>query len=309
MRKITFTLLVLTCVGLLSCRKNDTDPNIAQFDDNNIQAYIKANGLTSMVRDDTPGDTTGIYYQILSQGSTATAMDYSDTVKFVFTLKSFDGKYNSLDSLTTNHYDGFLGHINQGGLPKGLQVAIHDLIKYKGTRARVLIPSRLAYGVNGYGSGSSSNVNTRIAGNQCLDYYINVVSSENKYEDQVIKNYLAANSLTGFLPATGGYYYKITVPGTGTDPLGQYGAFTSTYSGKFLTGTVFDSSTTAVAFDLSGNGSLPVTGVAQGLQGLTTGTAISLILPSRYAYGRAGTTGIAGNTILYFDFTLATVTN
>ncbi len=309
MRKITFTLLVLTCVGLLSCRKNDNDPNIRQFDDTNIQNYIKANGLTSMVRDDTPGDTTGIYYQILSQGKKDTLLDYSDTVKFVFTLKSFDGKYNSLDSLTTNHYDGFLGHINQGGLPKGLQIAIHDLIKYKGTRARVLIPSRMAYGVNGYGSGSSSNVNTRIAGNQCLDYYINVVSNENLYEEQIIKNYIAINGLTGFATMPGGIHYKVTVPGTGTDPLGQYGAFTATYSGKFLTGTVFDSSTTAVAFDLSGNGSLPVTGVAQGLQGLTAGTAITLLLPSRYAYGRSGTTGIAGNVVLAFDFTLATVTN
>ena len=65
-------------------------------------------------------------------------------------------------------------------LPKGLQIAIHNLIKYKGTRARVLIPSRLAYGVNGYPeAGSASNVNTRIAGNQCLDYYVNVVSDQN----------------------------------------------------------------------------------------------------------------------------------
>jgi FKBP-type peptidyl-prolyl cis-trans isomerase FkpA len=63
------------------------DPNIAQYDNTNIQAYIKANGLTPEWCAIHPGDTSGIYYQILSQGSTATAMDYSDTVKFVFTLK------------------------------------------------------------------------------------------------------------------------------------------------------------------------------------------------------------------------------
>lgn len=311
MKKITFTLLLLATIGFISCRKTANDPNITQVDETNIQNYIKANGLTAMKRDTTDHDTSGIYYQILSQGSTAgLPLDYSDTVKFVFTLKSFDGKYNSLDSLTNNHYDGFLGHINQSALPKGLQIAIHNLIKYKGTRARVLIPSRLAYGINGYGTGSASNVNTRIAGNQCLDYYLNVYTDQNKYDDQVINNYKAANGLTGFVKAPGGYYYKVTTPGTGANAIGQYSAFTTTYSGKFLTGTEFDSNTTGATFDLSGNsGSIPVTGVAEGLQGYTTGAAVTLLLPSRYAYGRAGTTGIAGNTNLRFDFTIVTVTN
>lgn len=310
MKKITFTLLLLTTIGFISCRKTGNDPNITQYDETNIQNYITANGLTAMKRDTTDGDTTGIYYQILSQGATTNPIAYSDTVKFVFTLKSFDGKYNSLDSLTSNHYDGFAGHISQGNLPKGLQIAIHNLIKYKGTRARVLIPSRLGYGINGTGSGSSSNVNTRIAGNQCLDIYVNVISDQNTYDDQVIKKYMATNSLTGFVKSAGGYYYKVTTPGTGANPIGQYSAFTATYSGKFLTGTEFDANTTGVAFDLSGNGgSVPVTGVAQGLQGYTTGAAVTLLLPSRYAYGRGGNQSIPTNTNLRFDFTIVTVTN
>jgi len=318
MKKITFTLLLLATIGFISCRKTANDPNITQVDETNIQNYIKANGLTAMKRDTSNGDTSGIYYQILSQGSTAgKALEYSDTVKFVFTQKSFDGKYNSLDSLTNNHFDGFLGHINisQSGLPKGLQIAIHNLIKYKGTRARVLIPSRLAYGINGYGSGSASNVNTRIAGNQCLDYYLNVYSDQNKYDDQVINNYKAVNGLTGFVKTPGGYYYKVTTPGTGPDAIGEYSGFTTTYSGKFLTGTEFDANTTGATFDLSGNsGSIPVEGVAQGLQGYTTGAAVTLLLPSRYGYGRAGMSNpgglsIASNVNLRFDFTIVTVTN
>lgn len=311
MRKITFTLLFLISVGLLSCRKTSDDPNITQYDATNIQNYIKANGLTGMVRDTSDGDTSGIYYQILSQGATTTPMAYSDTVKFVFTLKSFDGKYTNLDSLTNNHYDGFVGHINSGsGLPKGLQIAIHNIIKYKGTRARILIPSRLAYGVNGSGSGSSSNVNTRIAGNQCLDYYVNVVSDQNLYDDQIINNYKTTNSLTGFTKTPGGYYYKVTIPGTGTDPLDQYSTFTATYSGKYLTGVQFDASATdGTASSLSIDSVVP--GVAQGLQGLTTGAAVTLLLPSRYAYGRGGNSAasIAGNVSMRFDFTVVTITN
>ncbi|WP_184550507.1 FKBP-type peptidyl-prolyl cis-trans isomerase [Mucilaginibacter sp. FT3.2] len=312
MRKITFALVLLISAGLLSCHKTANDPNITQFDETNIQNYIKANGLTGMKRDTTDGDTTGIYYQILSQGATTTPLSYSDTVKYVFTLSSFDGKYNSLDSLTANHYDSFLGHINQNGYPKGLQIAIHNLIKYRGTRARILIPSRLAYGIGGYGTGSASNVNTRIAGNQCLDYYINVYSDQNLYDDQVIKNYMATNSMTGYTKSPGGYYYKVSVPGTGTNPITQYGAFTTTYTGQFFNGTQFDvaSATTATSFDFSGNGgSSYVAGVTQGLVGYTAGTAVTLLLPSRYGYGRTGNTGIAVNVCLRFDFTIATITN
>ncbi|HEY9195055.1 MAG TPA: FKBP-type peptidyl-prolyl cis-trans isomerase [Mucilaginibacter sp.] len=315
MKQLTFTLLVFISVGLLSCRKNENYPDITQYDATNIQNYIKANGLTGMKRDTTDGDTSGIYYQILGQGSTAgTPLDYSDTVKFVFTLKSFDGKYNSIDSLTTNHYDGFLGHINTSGLPKGLQIAIHNLIKYRGTRARVLIPSRLAYGVHGYGSGSASNVNTRIAGNQCLDYYINLYSDQTTYDDQVIKNYISANGLTGYVKVTSGpsagYYYKVNTPGTGLNVINQYSSFTATYSGKFLTGTEFDaglSNGAASTFDLA-NSSF-VAGVTQGLQGYTAGAVVSLLLPSRLGYGRIGNTGIAANNCLRFDFTIVTVAN
>ena len=315
MRNITFKLLILICTGFFSCRKTQNDPAITQYDDIQIQNYIKANGLTAMKRDTAGGDTTGIYYQILSQGSTSsTPMDYPDTVKFVFTLKSFDGKYTSVDSLTKNHYGSFLGHITQSLLPKGLQLAIKNVIKYKGTRARLLIPSRLAYGLSGNGSGSASNVNTRIAGNQCLDYYVNLVSDESLYDDQIIKNYMATNNLTGYTKVisgpSAGYYFKVTTPGTGTNPVGAYSIVGVTYTGMYLTNVVFDPGPVAgstTSFDFA-NVSF-VQGVFQGLMGYTSGTSISLLLPSRLGYGRAGnSTGtIAGNVCMRFDFNIVTV--
>ena len=326
MKQTLFTLLLITCIGLISCRKTKNDPNITQYDQTQIQNYISANGLTGMKRDVSNGDTSGIYYQILSQGSTTTPLDYPDSVAFVLTVKSFDGKYVNTDTINLAHFDGLLGHISGGGpvigFTKGLQYAIHDIIKYRGTRGRVLVPSRVAYGVNGVGTGSSSNTGTRILGNQCLDYYINVVTSVDKYDDDLINAYIKKNNLTGFIPDKrgSGILYKVTTPGTGVgEVIGDASTFTvSAYSGKFLNDFVFDPGPAAGAAAVTFTPGAYVQGVLEALRGQTAGAVVSMIIPSRLGYGKGGSgadpnTGvvaIGGNTVLYFTgFTVATVTN
>jgi FKBP-type peptidyl-prolyl cis-trans isomerase FkpA len=326
MKQTIFTLLLIASIGLISCRKTRNDPNIAQYDQTQIQSYINANGLTGMKKDTSHGDTSGIYYQILSQGSTTGApLDYPDSVAFVFTLKSFDGKYVNTDTINLNHVDNLLGHLTFANLPiaKGLQAAIHDLVKYRGTRARILIPSRVAFGVNGYGTGSSSNTNTRILGNQCLDYYVNVVSSVDKYDDDLINAYIKRNNLTGYT-AIGpgnrgrGVYYKVTTPGSGAgDVLTDASSFTvNAYSGKYIDDVVFDAgpaSGSPITFSSGGY----IAGVLEALRGQTAGAVVSMFIPSRLAYGKAGgvdqNTGaqtLGPNVVLHFtDFTIGTVTN
>ncbi len=327
MKQTLFTLLFITCIGLISCRKTGNDPNITQYDQTQIQNYINANGLTGMKRDTSHGDTSGIYYQILSQGSTTgRPLDYPDSVAFVLTVKSFDGKYFNTDTINLAHFDGLLGHVSFGGpvlgCTKGLQSAIHDIIKYRGTRARLLIPSRVSYGVNGVGTGSSSNTGTRILGNQCLDYYINVVSSVTAYDDYLIRDYMKRNNLTGYTPIDTvnksnrgwGLTYKVITPGTGTDVLGDASSFTANYTGKYLTDVVFGS--TATDAGTTGTSNLSsftiagiVPGVQEALKGQKAGAVVSMLIPSRLGYGKAGTTGIGGNVTLHFDFTIGTVSN
>ncbi|MGF7041704.1 FKBP-type peptidyl-prolyl cis-trans isomerase [Mucilaginibacter lappiensis] len=324
MKQTIFTLLLITSIGLISCRKTQNDPDIKQYDKIQIQNYISANGLTGMKSDTTNGDTSGIYYQILAQGSTAgvTPLDYSDSVAFVFTLKSFDGKYTSVDTINSNHFDGLLGRVSAGGLPKGLQSALHDLIKYRGTRARILIPSRLAYGVNGTGSGSSSNANSHIAGNQCLDYYVNIVSSVDAYDDYLINDYMKRNSMSGFTHVTSGrgrgLYYKVTTPASGTgDVIGEASSYlVSAYTGKYLNDVVFDAGPAAGTPRTFTTDNV-VPGFQEATKGLTSGAVISIFIPSRLGYGRAGGTDpntgavtIGSNVNLYFSgLTIGTVTN
>ena len=111
MKQITFTLLLLISIGLVSCRKDRNDPDAKQNDDAQIKNYIAANGITGMQRDTTDGDTTGIYYKILSPGTSTTPMEYSDQISFVYTMRTLDGKYISTDSLNLNHFYGYLGHV------------------------------------------------------------------------------------------------------------------------------------------------------------------------------------------------------
>lgn len=308
MKQTIFTLLVLISIGFMSCRKDRNDPDIKQYDQTQIQNYIAANGITDMLRDTTDGDTSGIYYKIISQGR-GTPLDYSDQISFVFTVRSLDGKFISLDSLNANHFYGYLGHVSSS-LPRGLQIAIHNLIKYKGTSARVIVPSRLAYGINGYGSGSSSNANTHIAGNQSLDYYINVVSNQELYDDAIINNYIKTKGLNGFTKTADGVYVKVATPGTGVDLINLDSYITNTYSGKCLNDIVFDSTTLQGTTSSSFTVSDLVKGVQEGLTGQTAGAAVSIIIPSRFGYGTAGSgTSISANVVLYFDFTIATVSN
>jgi FKBP-type peptidyl-prolyl cis-trans isomerase FkpA len=314
MKQKIFTFLLIAVAGLTACRKDGVDPTIQEFDEQQIQNYISTNGLTGFSRDTTGGDTTGMYYKIINPG-TGTKLEWSDRVSLVFTVKSYDGKYTSADTIT-NHFDDYLGHLQQDGLPKGLQTALHNVLKYKGASMRLQIPSRLAYGKTGYGSGSVTNVNSRIAGNQCLDYYVHVIDDQAAYDDLVIRNYLTTNSLSGYTKTASGLYYKlITAKADTAKSINDLSIVTTTYTGAILNGTSFDeaSKTTAYVFTpaISDGISGLVPGVYEGLKDHgASGVSISLIMPSRLGYGISApaSSGIPTHAPLRFEFQITTVT-
>lgn len=307
MKRILFTLVLLFAIGLSACKKNGAQPDIKAYDQQQIQNYIAANGLTGMQE---AQDTTGIWYKIISPGTgkPEDTLGYPTYISYVYTQKSFDNKYILTDTIA-DHFYGNLGHT----APVGLMLALHNIAKYKGCKIRLLIPSHIAYGVNGAGQGSSTVTNGRIAGNQCLDYTINVISDQVAYDQMVIANYMAANNLTGYTKTADGLWYKITTAPTGTDKIGINSDITLNYTGQMLNGTVFDNlyATTATNF---GDISTLVTGFQEGLMilGKSNGS-ISMIIPSSIGYGTTSTgaanTTIPANSCLRFDVTVTTVTN
>lgn len=303
-----FTLLLLSAACFVSCRKITSDPDIKQYDQQQIQSYIATNGITGMVRDTTMGDTTGTYYQILSPGNPAKPLDYPSTIAYVYTIHSFDGKYLITDT-AINHYYGILGHVP----PTGLMLAIKNNLKYRGGKMRVLIPSHLAYGKNGIGQGSNTLTNGRIGGNQCLDITINLIDDQAAYDQLVIKNYMAANNLTGYTETADGLWYKITTQPTGTNYINDNSTVTMNYSVYLMNNTNPDPlntyATTLATFNDFASG-LSVAGFVEGLKILGRGAGgISIIVPSALGYGTSGNSGIPANECLRWDMTNVSVTN
>jgi FKBP-type peptidyl-prolyl cis-trans isomerase len=319
MKQTIFTLFLFCAIGLFSCRKDKFEPTIKQYDQTQITNYIAANGITGMVKDTVGGDTTGTYYKIITPG-TGAQMAYTDQIAFVFTIKSFDGKYSSTDTIN-NHFFDYLGHVTADKFPEGIQLALINDLKYPGASARILVPSHLAFGVNGYGSGSVQTTNTHIAGNQCLDYYIHVIGGppipgktvaqnlavyQAAYDDQVIKNYMKDSSLTNYTKTADGLYYKIITPGTGTDPINYGSTIGYTATGQLFNAVIFDDQNVAGAESSDLDSLIP--GVQEGLTGLTTGAKVSLLIPSALGYGTAAQTTIPANSCLRFTFIIDTVT-
>jgi FKBP-type peptidyl-prolyl cis-trans isomerase FkpA len=309
MKQTTFTLLLLSVIGLVSCRKKNIELNIRQYDDQQIQNYIASHGLTKMVKDTSGGDTTGMYYQILTPGTPSQPLADTDKISAVFTLSSFDGLYTSTDTLQ-NHYCNYIGHITTQGLPPGLRIALLNDLKYNGGSIRILIPSRMAYGITGTGSGSKENANSHIAGNQCLDYYIHLINNEPAYDDQVIQNYIKSNSLTGkYTKTASGLYYDVIDTGNNYKGISQNSIIETTYTGRLLDNVVFDGANNG-----ADSVSLQIPNLIKGAQeGLTYASGgsglISLIIPSGLAYGQNATTGVPVNSCLRFEFRIYSITN
>lgn len=304
MKRILFTLLLLGVIaGVSSCRKDSNkDIDIKTYDEQQIQAYISSNGLSGFTRDLVGGDTSGIYYKIIKQG-TGKTLDYPDKVSVVFTIKSFDGQYKFVDTLINHIYD-FVGHItvDRWKVPgAGVQLAILNILKNKGSSARVLIPSRLGYGKNGFGSGSSE-ATSRVAGNQSLDMYISVIDDANTnitdastgklltgqdvYDDMVIANYIAHNNLTGYTQTPSGLWYKITKQGS-TDVLTAQMSVDLQWTEALLngarTGNEYNNETgTGYPVDLSIDARRAV---VEAVPKATPGAKLTFLAPTRLMYG------------------------
>jgi FKBP-type peptidyl-prolyl cis-trans isomerase FkpA len=303
MKLTLFTLFLLSVIGFASCRKSSSEPDIKQYDQQQIQNYIAANGITGMQRDMAGGDTTGIYYKILTPG-TGAEIDYPDTISYVYTIQSFDRKYAVTDT-ALNHFFGYLGHVT----PNGLMLSIRNDLKFKGGKMRVLVPSHLAYGTNGVGSGSSTVTNNRIAGNQCLDYTINLINNQIPYDDLVIQNYMTANGLSGYSKTADGLYYKIKTPGTG-NTITDNSSITCNYYVQLMNNSYADSlykTNTTVFGDLKGQ--IAASGFSEGMKLIKGQGAISLLLPSRLGYGTGGNSGIPANACLRFEIYNVSVVN
>ena len=126
-------------------------------------------------------------------------------------------------------------------------------------------------------------------------------NSSSASENQQMLSFATKNSIT-YVNDPSGLMYQIINPGTGTKPRST-STVSAAYTGTFMDGRVFDSSTTPISF--------PLTGVIKAWQIavplIAPGGEIKIISPSTLAYGASGYSSIPGNTPLYFDIKLSSI--
>lgn len=262
---------ILLASTLVSCVKEYE--TIEVIDDRSVKDYIQQNNLSVQEH-----QGTGIYYQVVSPGVGA-ELQYSDQIPAIVTMRSLDGKYVSIDTLSAeNRYFNYLGYFN----PEGIRVGVKEVLKKANGTLRMIIPSRLAFGRNG---------TTNIPGNASLDIQVKVLEKDKipEYDDFTIRKYLEKNALIGFLRSNSGMYYKIAEQGTGS-PIGLDSVIVANYTGKLLNGVLFDRALPGSEATLSM--SSVVKGWQEAIPMIKQGGSIRIVIPSALGYGFQGSSSV-----------------
>ncbi len=285
MIKRILSFLMLSGIVLVSCKKETRD--LKQVEEEQINAYMKKNDLTGFIK-----DTSGYYYQIVNPGTTGDLLKYSSYVSLSQKTTSINKDVDYEFSIY-NPQSNYVGYITPISWRE-------TLIKVKkGAQVRIITPSYLAFGKDG--SGSS------IPGNAILDTKITVVDDSDRpaYEDGLIQNFLTENKITA-VKDTSGIYYQIITPGTGTAITSTSATLKVAYTGRLLTGTIFDRTTSSSPLTIGLNN--VIVGWQRGVPKIKAGGKIRLFIPSRLAYG-SSSSNVPANSILDFDIDLIDVTN
>ncbi len=282
-----FCACILALAGLSGCTK--TYPTIAEVDAQAVTNYIQSNNLSLQQY-----GQTGIYYQVTQVG-TGPNIDYSIQIPLIYTIKTLDGTYASIDTFN-NRYGGYFGYFK----PDSLREVIKNTLIKQGGTVRVIVPSRFAFGKAGSGS---------VPGNSSVDFTVTAITATKlaEYDDFTMLQYMQANNLTGFTKAAEGYYYKLSDPGSGTETISLSSVISVEYTGKTLNGTVFDKTTAGspATFSLGST----VEGWRLALPLLKKDGAMQIILPSTLGYGLSGSQSIPPFSCMFFDIKVTDVVN
>ncbi|HEX8377022.1 MAG TPA: FKBP-type peptidyl-prolyl cis-trans isomerase [Pedobacter sp.] len=126
-----------------------------------------------------------------------------------------------------------------------------------------------------------------------------IAETQFEMDEQLIKDFIAANNITNAVRDQSGVYYVISAPGTGNVVYQANTVINVKYTGRLLNRQVFDSSS-GVEFPL---GQL-IVGWQIGIPKIQKGGKIRLLIPSGYGYGARAQSRIPANSVLDFDIEL-----
>ena len=292
-----YTIALLGCLVLFNSCKKEYE-TIETLDDRSIADYIAKNNIAATK------DESGFYYQIVTPGAGATVLN-SDSVYYTYEFKHTNGT-SFLKSPDYQIPSTFLGYADRFSFKTIPAVRLTLAKLKKGGTAKIILPSRLAFGKNGQTA-------LGVESNEVVVLEVSLLNYPNRVEldNYVIGKFITANSLQTVTDPSR-VRYIISAEGTGKADVKETSKIKAKYTGRFLNGTVFDSSTDGVEFVL--NEVIPGwTKVIPGKIGV--GGKIRLLIPSDLAYGQSaqldgnGNVSIPANSVLDFDIEIVSVTN
>lgn len=298
--RVGFRFVLITLFGSLifsSCLKPDADPIFAleeqwKKDTTAIGSYLRSNNIKAQI------DASGVRF-VIDSLSNKFPPKFTSTVKFKYVGRFLSG--NIFDQGTIS------GPVSS--FIEGFQIGL--TLMPERTKARIYIPSGLAYGANGAASiPPNSNIMFEL---QILEIVQTETEKQKLAADTVaIDQYLASNSINAIRDKSG-LRYVITQTGTGPKP-DLYSKIKIKYSGKLLSdGSVFYNNTNEPTSNFDSRVINYIYGMQVALPKLPVGSKATLYIPSGLGFGEqavnSGTSTVPPNSNLIYEIELLGIVN
>lgn len=285
-------IVVISSLVFSSCLKQDADPIFAfeeqwKKDTTAIGSFLRTNSIDSRI------DASGVRFVIdsLAEGFPPR---FTSTVKIKYVGRFIGG--NIFDQGTIS------GQVSN--FITGFQVGL--LLMPERTKARIYIPSGLAYGASGSGSiPPNANIMFEL---QILEVVKTATEIQRLASDTVsIDQYLASKSIDAIKDKSG-LRYVITQLGTGAQP-DIYSKVKIKYTGKLLSdGTEFFTGTYEPSVDFDSRVINFIFGLQVALPKLPVGSKATLYIPSGLGFGdqtiNTGTATVPANSNIIYEIEL-----
>lgn len=262
---------VLLGTSLTGC-KEITDPigdEKKTQNDEEIRAYLSSNNITAQ------RTVEGLYYKVVSKGTSAQKPAVGDELKVSFVARRLDGLLVDSSEISLNRPLRIVYGI--GKLPflsdPAMKLVFGTPLLTEGDSATLLVPSYLSLG--GVGT-------LQFPAYSPVRLDMKVVSIRTEVEQ--MDDFVKTNGITISETTDNGLRFGKTVSRPDSAEIKEGSVVKVKYTGRFMDYTIFDSGT----IDVTLSGSTVVAGFKQGLLKLRAGEKANLVFPSALGYGTQG---------------------
>ena len=282
---------VLLGASLTAC-KETSDPigNEKKVqNDEEIRAYLSSNSITAQ------RTTEGLYYKIISKGTSTQKPAVGDEIKVTYIARRLDGVLVDSSEISLNKPVRTVYGV--GKVPflsdQAMSLVFGTPLLTEGDSAILLLPSYLSLGATGtllFPAYSPVRI----------DMKVTAIRTETEQMDDFVKEHALKITET----TENGLRFGKTVARPDSAEIKDGSVLQVKYTGRLMDYTIFDSGTMSVTV---GSTSL-VTGFTQGLLKMRAGEKVNLLFPSALGYGTQGKAPIAPFSPLYFEIEIISKT-